>query len=115
MKHRSNITRVCRELVQTALNQLFGWGSPHEGKLVLTTSAAVKMHDWQLDEASLQDAFRYGTHTDKGDKVQVIRNYQNCSVGLWYKVIYTPAHPNIPGEKRYLVITCWKGGETTHV
>jgi hypothetical protein len=43
--------------------------------------------------------------------VQVIHQYQNCSVGLWYKVIYTAPHPNIPSVKRYLVITCWKGGE----
>jgi hypothetical protein len=31
-------------------------------------------------------------------------------VNLWYKVIYTPTHRNIPSEKRFLVITCWKGG-----
>jgi hypothetical protein len=110
MKHRSKITRVCREFAAEALHQLFGWVSPHEGTLVLTTSATIKMHEWQLDAATLQDAFRFGEHTNKGDKVQVVRQYQNYSVGLWYKVVYTPAHPNIPSVRQYLVITCWKGG-----
>jgi hypothetical protein len=109
MKHRSTIGHEFRKLLQTARSQLFGWGISHEGTLVLTTSAALKMHEWQLDEATLQDVFRFGEHTNKGDKAQVIRHYQNYSVGLWYKVIYTPAHPNIPSEKRYLIITCWKG------
>ena len=115
MKHRSRILEVCLEFAAEALSQLFGWGNPHAGTLVLTTAAAIKMHEWQLDAATLQDVFRYGEHSDRGDKMQVIRNYRNYSVGLWYKVIYTPAHPNIPSIKRYLVITCWKGGGRHHV
>ena len=109
MKKKERIGQVIQEFWQEALRQLFGWVSPHEGTLTLTTSAAFKMYEWQLDEATLQDAFRFGVHTDRGDKVQVIRQYQDYSVGLWYKVIYTPYHHNLPPEKRYLVITCWKG------
>jgi len=112
MKHRSHIPEVWKELAAEALRQLFGWVSPHEGKLILTTSAAIRMHDWQLDEATLQDAFRFGEHTDKGNKTQVIRHYRDYSVGLWYKIIYTPPHRNIPSVKRFLVITCWKGVKT---
>ena len=109
MKLRRDIQHEVRKLSQTACSQLFGWDAPHAGTLVLTTAATIKMHAWQLDEATLKDAFRFGEHSEKGDKVQVIRTYQNYAVGLWYKVIYTPYHHNLPSEKRYLVITCWKG------
>jgi hypothetical protein len=93
------------------LRQLFGWSQTREGKLVFTRNAFIKMNEYQLNENTLIDVFRYGEEVDKGDKKQVTRQYAYYSVGLWYKVIYTPIHKNIQSEKRFLIITCWKGGE----
>ena len=93
------------------LRQLFGWSKPRQGTLVFTRNAYQKMRDYQLTELTLLDTFRHGEQVNKGDTMQVTRQYTNYSVGLWYKVIYTPFHHNIPSEKRFLIITCWKGGE----
>ena len=42
MKHRSHIHEVCRELAAEALRQLFGWVSPHDGKLILQQCATER-------------------------------------------------------------------------
>ena len=99
-----------KQFLTEIFNQLFGWSQPREGKLVFTRNAFIKMHEYQLNEKTLKDVFRHGEEINKGDKIQVTRKYANYSVGLWYKVIYTPFHPNIQSEKRFLIITCWKGG-----
>ncbi len=91
--------------------QLLGWSKPQDGKLVFTRNAFHKMRDYQLTEQTLLDTFKHGEVVHKGDKMQVTRRYANYSVGLWYKTIYTPLHHNLGSEKRFLVITCWKGGE----
>ena len=93
------------------VRQVFGWSQPREGKLVFTRNAFHKMRDYQLTEQTLVDTFRHGEVVRKSDKMQVTRKYANYSVGMWYITTYTPSHHNLPGEKRYLIITCWKGGE----
>jgi len=100
-----------KQFLLEILRQLFGWGTPRDGKLVLTRNAFHKMRDYQLDDKTLIDTFRYGKEVSRGDKMQVTRKYANYSVGLWYKTVYTPFHHNLKLEKRYLIITCWKGGE----
>jgi hypothetical protein len=100
--------QLLKDFLVDMLRQLFGWSTPRQGNLVLTTAAKVKMEQLGIDLATLQDTFTYGEEVDKGDKMQITRQYANCSIGLWYKTIYTPYHHNIPSEKRYLIITCWK-------
>jgi len=97
-----------KQFLLDIIKQLIGWNSPRTGRLVFTRNAYTKMRDYQLTEATIFDTFKYGEEIAKGDKRQVTRKYQNYSVGLWYKAIYTPFHHNIPSEKKYLVITCWK-------
>jgi hypothetical protein len=106
------MTHVLKDFLVDMLRQLFGWNTPRDGKLVFTRNAFTKMHDFQLDEKTLVDTFKHGEEVHKGDKMQITRTYANYSVSLWYKVIYTPIHHNLRSEKRYLIITCWKGGET---
>ena len=89
-----------KQFILEIFNQIFGWSQPREGKLVFTRNAFIKMHEYQLNEKTLTDVFKYGEEVDKGDKKQVTRQYANYSVGLWYKIIYTPFHPNIHSEKR---------------
>lgn len=102
---------ILHEFVVDLFNQIFGFQNPRTGKIILTRNAYTKMRDYQLTEATLRDTFKYGEEVEKHDKVQVTRQYANYSVGLWYKVIYTPFHSNLKSEKKYLIITCWKGGE----
>jgi len=101
------VTDFCVDIVR----QLFGWGTARDGTLVFTQNAFHKMRDYQLSEHTLLDTFKHGEEVSKGDKMQVTRTYANYSVGLWYKTIYTPFHKHLKSEKRYLIITCWKGGE----
>lgn len=100
-----------KEFLLEIFRQLFCWSNAREGKLVFTRNAFRKMQEYQLNEKTLKDVFTYGEEADKEDKIQVTRQYANYSVGLWYKVIYTPFHENVKSEKRFLIITCWKGGE----
>jgi hypothetical protein len=114
-KRKRTMKHLLKDFLFDMLRQLLGWPTPRSGILVLTTSAKVKMQQLGIDVATLQDTFTYGEVVDKGDKMQITRKYANYSVGLWYKTIYTPYHHNIPSEKRYLIITCWKGGEQQYV
>jgi hypothetical protein len=109
IRREGTVRQFLVEFLEEAVSQVLGWDTPHEGKLVLTRGAVAKMHECQVSEGYLEDAFRYGQHTSKGDVVQVTRRYSGYTIGLWYKVIYTTPHPNVPSEKRYLIITCWKG------
>jgi hypothetical protein len=81
------------------LRQLFGWGKPRDVRLILTRHAVNKMHEYQLDVATIKDVFRYGERT--GEKIT--RQYANYSVGLYYK--YDEA------QNKFVITTCWKGGE----
>lgn len=101
---------VLKDLLMDTIKQLVGWRTPRTGTLVLTRHAVVKMHEYQLDEATLENAFQFGEQVKRGDIWEITHQYPRYSVNLWYKVIYTPLHHNFPSEKRFLVITCWKGG-----
>jgi hypothetical protein len=109
-RKRGNMHEVLKDFALDMLRQLFGWSHPRGGKLVLTRNALHKMHEFQIEMDTLADAFKHGEAIQKGDKMQITRNYANYSVGLWYKTIYTPFHKNLKSEKRFLIITCWKGG-----
>jgi hypothetical protein len=101
--------QLLTDLLKDTLKQLVGWRTPRRGKLVLTRHALVKMHEYGLDQATLENAFQFGEAIPRGDTVQITHRYAHYSVNLWYKVIYTPYHYNIRSEKRFLVVTCWKG------
>ena len=79
------------------IRQLFGWGTPREGKLILTRHAVNKMHEYQLDVDTLADVFRHG---EVGDNGKITRRYANYAVGLYFR--YDAA------ENRYVITTCWK-------
>ena len=100
--------QAIKHFIMDMVRQVFGWSTPREGTLVFTRNAYHKMRDYQLTEETLLDTFKHGEVVRKGDKMQVTRRYANYSVGMWYVTTYTPSHPNLPSEKRYLVITCWK-------
>jgi hypothetical protein len=80
------------------IRQLFGWDKPRQGKLIITRHATTKMHEHQLDVATLKDAFRHG---QAGRNGKITRQYANYSVGLYYR--YEAA------ENKYVITTCWKG------
>jgi len=90
---------ILKDFVLDMLRQLFGWGKPREAKLILSRHALNKMHEHQLDTATLRDVFRTGERT--GEKIT--RRYPNYSVGLYYK--YDEA------KHAFIITTCWKGGE----
>jgi hypothetical protein len=79
------------------VRQLFGWGSPRSGHLILTRHAFNKMHEYQLNTLTLYDAFRHG---DEVKDNMIIRQYMDYSVGLTFK----------PGSRvnQFVIITCWK-------
>ena len=85
----------CADIVR----QLFGWGRPRDGKLIITRHAVTKMHEYQLDVDTLEDVFRHG---EEGQNGKITRQYANYSVGLYYR--YDAA------ENKYVITTCWKGG-----
>ena len=92
--------QVLKSFCVDMLRQLFGWGSPRDGKLIITRYAVNKMHEHQLDVDTLEDVFRHG---EEGQNSKVTRQYANYSVGLYYR--YDEA------ENKYVITTCWKGGE----
>jgi hypothetical protein len=80
------------------IRQLFGWGTPREGKLIVTRHAVNRMHEHQLDVDTLADVFRHG---EEGHNGKITRQYASYSVGLYYR--YDAA------ENTYVITTCWKG------
>lgn len=100
--------QVLLDFLSDTLDKIFGTKPPRTGKLILSTTAKIRMNEYQLDIPTLEDTFRYGEETTKGNKVEIIRKYQNYSVGLWCVELYEPIHKNVKPEKRYMIIACWK-------
>jgi hypothetical protein len=80
------------------IRQLFGWGRPRGGKLIITRHTVNRMHEQQLDVDTLEDVFRHG---DEGQHGKITRQYASYSVGLYYRYDET--------ENTYVITTCWKG------
>ena len=80
------------------LKQLFGFSSPREGKIILTNHAISRMYEYGLDERTIKDVFRNGKERKPG---MIIQTYYEYAVGIYYKY----------EEGKYLITTCWKGGE----
>jgi hypothetical protein len=97
-RKRGNMQQLCKDFFLDMLRQLFGWGKPREARLILSRHAVNKMHEYQLDAATLKDVFRRGERN--GEKIT--RQYANYSVGLYYK--YDEA------KGKFVITTCWKGG-----
>jgi hypothetical protein len=93
--------QVLKDFAWDMLRQLFGWGKPRTGQLILTRHAVNKMHEHQLDVETLRDVFMHGEEVKKD---MITRQYAEYSVGLYYK--YDRA------ENTYVITTCWKGGES---
>ena len=87
-----------KDIFMDTLRQLFGWGKSREARMILTRHAVNKMHEYQLDEATLKDVFQHGERT--GEKIT--RQYASYTVGLYYK--YDEA------QMKFVITTCWKGG-----
>jgi hypothetical protein len=94
MKHR------LQEFLLDMVRQLFGMSKPRQGKLILTRNALNRMYEHQLDVETLEDMFRLGEE-EKQNKIT--RKYADYSVGLYYK--------HDIAENKYVITTCWKGGE----
>jgi hypothetical protein len=97
-RKRGNMQQFFKDFALDTLRQLFGWGKPREARLMLTRHAVYRMHEYQLDVATLKDVFRYGER----DGEKITRQYANYSVGLYYK--YDEA------RNKFVITTCWKGG-----
>jgi hypothetical protein len=91
--------QVLKDFGRDIIRQLFGWGKPRDGKLMLTRHAVTKMYEHQLDVDTLADVFRHG---EEGTNGKITRQYANYAVGLYYR--YDAA------ENNYVILTCWKGG-----
>jgi hypothetical protein len=90
--------QLLKDFGMDMVRQLFGWGKPRDGKLILTRHAVTKMYEYQLDVNTLADAFRHG---EEGANGKIIRQYANYSVGFYYR--YEAA------DNTYVITTCWKG------
>jgi hypothetical protein len=90
--------QLFKDFTLDMLRQLFGWGRPRVGQLMLTRHAVHKMHEYQLDETTLKDVFRHGER----DGEKITRQYANYSVGLYYK--------HDEARNKFVITTCWKGG-----
>ena len=84
----------CADMVR----QLFGWGKPRQGTLILTRHAVNRMHEHHLDVATLRDVFRHG---EEGNNGKITRQYANYAVGLYYR--------HDTAENTTVITTCWKG------
>jgi hypothetical protein len=90
--------QLFKDFAGDTMRQLFGWGRPRAGQLMLTRHAVHKMHEYQLDEATLKDVFRHGER----DGEKITRQYANYSVGLYFK--------HDEARNKFVITTCWKGG-----
>jgi hypothetical protein len=97
-RKRGNMHEILKDFGLDMLRQLFGWGTPREARLILTRHALNKMHEYQLDVATLRDVFRHGERTEE----KITRQYPSYTVGLYYK--YDEA------QQKFVITTCWKGG-----
>jgi hypothetical protein len=97
-----------KEFLMDMFRQVFGVQKPRTGKIILTRYTYQKMREYQLDTDTLEDTFRNGEEVEKG---KILRKYANYSVRIYYKLEETQLHKNINSENRYVIITCWKGGE----
>jgi len=87
-----------KKFLQDILHQLLGKHEPRAGKLRLTFYAASKMYGFGLTMKTIEDVYRYGEQFEQG---KIMRTYANYSVGILVKFD--------PRDKRFVVITCWKG------
>lgn len=94
MKH------ILKDFLLDIVRQLFGVSKPRQGKLILSRNALQRMHEHQLTTATLRDVF---THGDEDKKGRIIRKYASYSVGIYYKLDQQ--------SNKYVITTCWKGGE----
>lgn len=97
-----------KQFLQDIFRQIFGIQKPRTGKVIMTHYAHQKMREHQLAVDTLEDTFRHGEEVKEG---KIVRKYANYSVGIYYKLEETQFHKNIKSENRYVIITCWKGGE----
>jgi hypothetical protein len=109
-KHRETpkvIEQVIVDFLRDGINQVFGWDTWRKGKLVLTRRAFTKMQEYHLDTETLEDTFRQGVEVETG---KIVQDYINYSVGMYYVRDEKYINFKNPAEKRYLIVTCWKGG-----
>ena len=90
--------QVLKDFGMDMVRQLFGWGKPRDGKLILARHAVTKMYEYQLDVETLEDVFRHG---EVGDHGKITRQYANYAVGLYFR--YDEA------VNKFVITTCWKG------
>jgi hypothetical protein len=96
------------DLGKEVLRQLFGLAKPRSGKLVLTRYAFQKMTEYQLDQETLENAFRHGSQSRAG---KITHKYARYSIGLYYKRLDSPIRKPLQTEPEttYLITTCWRG------
>ncbi len=90
--------QILKDFSRDIITQLFGWGKPRDGKLIVTRHAVNRMYEHQLDVNTLADVFRHG---EEGTNGKITRQYATYSVGLYYRYD--------AGENKYVITTCWKG------
>jgi hypothetical protein len=94
------------DIGKEALRQLFGLQKPRSGKLVLTRYAFQKMTEYQLDQETLENAFRHGRQARAG---KITHKYARYSIGLYSKRLDSPIQNPQESENTYLITTCWRG------
>jgi hypothetical protein len=81
----------------TAYNQIFRTAGKRSGTLILTRLAVIRMQEYGLTEADIDNAFRFGREVKDGMLIQRFQTYQ---IGLTYKAAEKP--------DAYVIITCWR-------
>jgi hypothetical protein len=95
--------QLLKDFLFDIVRQLFWVSKPRQGKLILTRHAHQKMQEHQLTVETIKDAFRYGEAQDKDGKFIITRKYTFITVGMYYK--------HDLASNKYVITTCWKGGE----
>jgi hypothetical protein len=98
--------QLFKDIVQDVLSQLFGVSVPRAGSITVTNHAFVKMQESGLSFQLVTDAFRFGEEVGGG---KIMRAYADFTIGLIYKPVQRKAEKGTGKEKRFVIITCWKG------
>jgi len=89
-----------KEFAKDILRQLFGLSKARDGKIVFSRLTVSRMNEYGLTGKTLLDVFRFGKEEKPG---MIVQKYYEYSVGIYYKYDHE--------EGKYLITTCWKGGE----
>jgi hypothetical protein len=89
-----------KDFAKDILRQLFGFSKARDGEIMFSRLTVSRMNEYQISGKTIQNVFRFGREEKPG---MIIQKFHEYSVGIYYKYDHA--------EGKYLITTCWKGGE----